>query len=605
MRLACILRVLILLNYSTICFSEIIYVPEQESSILSAVAIALNGDTILLADGQYNMASSIKLDNIFIHSTNGPKNCIIDFGGNAESINLDNAEIKGITITNSNTRAVKCYNNSKIINCILVGNGGGGIYCENNSSPIIQNCVIADNQAELGAGVYCDSAFPSLINCTITNNNATIGGGGIFRYESCFTCGLIPFTTCHPSRLEITNCILWNNAPNEISGTYDYTCCFPAMPNCQSEENVVLTSSDSDSITYSDIHGGFEGEGNMNFDPHFVDSDNQNYYLEPDSPCIDKGQIVMTTISDTDILGSPLYCGTSYDIGAYEYGFIESNPTDPPMVQVISNSTTVPIEITSIYNTNLNNTIITNFNINFKTYSSPVDIFLAYQCPEQPLLFLNSLEEWSTDPSAYLIEKLNCGNGNLSILTEVKDQSVQVYWLIMLSNQGQFDAIDWQDGAYELGWHNFYISLPDWTLFDGELKQVSVGADGSVWGVKEDSQILRRDVSSDSWVVVDGELNQISVGSAEQIWGVHETGMVFKWETDHWIQINGELKQVSVGADGSVWGVKEDSQILRRDVSSDSWVVVDGELNQISVGSAEQIWGVHETGMIFKTAAQR
>jgi hypothetical protein len=43
----------------------------------------------------------------------------------------------------------------------------------------------------------------------------------------------------------VSSCILWDNAPSEIAGT----------PH----------------VTYSDIKGGFAGEGNIDSDPLFVD----------------------------------------------------------------------------------------------------------------------------------------------------------------------------------------------------------------------------------------------------------------------------------------------------------------------------------------------
>ncbi len=61
----------------------------------------------------------------------------------------------------------------------------------------------------------------------------------------------------------VTNCILWNNGPEEIFG--------PAT------------------VAYSDVHGGWPGIGNIDADPLFVDSVNGDHHLLPGSPCIDAG----------------------------------------------------------------------------------------------------------------------------------------------------------------------------------------------------------------------------------------------------------------------------------------------------------------------------
>jgi len=51
------------------------------------------------------------------------------------------------------------------------------------------------------------------------------------------------------------------------------------------------------------------GEGNIDLDPLFTDSENNDYTLQADSPCIDTG------IINEDME----YCGDAPDMGAYEY----------------------------------------------------------------------------------------------------------------------------------------------------------------------------------------------------------------------------------------------------------------------------------------------
>ena len=63
---------------------------------------------------------------------------------------------------------------------------GGGIYCGKDSGPSLQNVVITDNYAfDCGGGIFCyfDSG-PSLENVTITGNSANNGGGINFSYNS-------------------------------------------------------------------------------------------------------------------------------------------------------------------------------------------------------------------------------------------------------------------------------------------------------------------------------------------------------------------------------------------------------------------------------------
>jgi hypothetical protein len=100
----------------------------------------------------------------------------------------------------------------------------------------------------------------------------------------------------------LVNNIIWNNATLEIL-----------------VDSLALAI-----VTYCDIQGGFEGQGNINSDPSFRNPDNDDFRLMAiacgnlhDSPCIDAG--------DPNILDSLLDCDrglgtTRSDMGAYGGG---------------------------------------------------------------------------------------------------------------------------------------------------------------------------------------------------------------------------------------------------------------------------------------------
>jgi hypothetical protein len=110
---------------------------------------------------------------------------------------------------------------------------------------------------------------------TIANNTANSTGGGMYLVES------------NPI---LTNSIIWGNSPESID---------------------LLIGIEEPIITYSDIEGdtNWTGESNINLDPLFTDSENDDYTLMEGSPCIDAGII----IEDME------YCGEVPDMGAYEY----------------------------------------------------------------------------------------------------------------------------------------------------------------------------------------------------------------------------------------------------------------------------------------------
>ena len=145
-----------------------------------------------------------------------------------------------------------------LTNCLFSGNSagedGGGMYCLFTYYMTLTNCTLSGNSAgKHGGGMYNRYYSPTLTNCTFSENWAGEDGGGI----------------CHCySRLTVTNCILWANSPSQIS---------------QDDEATA-------SITYSDVQGGWPGEGNIDADPCFVDlgywayKNDPNIIVEPNDP---------------------------------------------------------------------------------------------------------------------------------------------------------------------------------------------------------------------------------------------------------------------------------------------------------------------------------
>jgi len=161
-----------------------------------------------------------------------------------------------------------CHSSDLVIsNNIIRGNnsfyGGGLVFRE--SSPIIDHCLITSNGAEsLGAAIYCVDASPIFANNTISGNITWEGqAGGIYS---------------EASDLIILNTIIWGDSA-------------AAQPY-----EILLDSLSTLDITYSDIQGGWSGQGNIDMDPLFRDPGNRDFHLMADycgdpynSPCIDAG----------------------------------------------------------------------------------------------------------------------------------------------------------------------------------------------------------------------------------------------------------------------------------------------------------------------------
>jgi len=164
------------------------------------------------------------------------------------------------------------------------------IGCGYGSSPFISNNMIIKNQSGISCG---ENANPYILNNTITNTGYS---KETFRGISCG----------EYSSPEICNTI--------INGFRDnlYICDEGSHPT------IAYSFIQSDTLPAGCIDGGHNILGST-LDPMFVDEENNNCQLQPNSPCINAGCNNAPDLSDTDILGNPRISGPAVDIGAYEY----------------------------------------------------------------------------------------------------------------------------------------------------------------------------------------------------------------------------------------------------------------------------------------------
>ncbi|MCP4581863.1 MAG: T9SS type A sorting domain-containing protein [candidate division Zixibacteria bacterium] len=251
-------------------------------------------DTIIVDNGVYyeNLdlrSKSIVLASNFIYSLdeNDIVNTIIDgsdMDTSAVAIGLcdEPTAIIGFTIQNGSISrpnlegaGILCYRSDVMIknniiknndtNPNLYGTSGGGIAAV-LSNAIITNNLICNNTARMGAGISIHGQLPGtmLSHNVIVENYAYDNYGGIYGTPA------------------VINSIVRDNEPENVSSEF--------------------------SISYSNIGGGCEGEGNIDIDPQFRDPDNDDFHLmaiecgDPyDSPCIDMGHPgILDTILNCD-----------------------------------------------------------------------------------------------------------------------------------------------------------------------------------------------------------------------------------------------------------------------------------------------------------------
>jgi hypothetical protein len=159
-----------------------IRVASEQPTIRSAIDVATDGDTVLVATGTYVENINFGGKAITVTSEGGPEVTIID-GGNdfAPVVRFISGEGRGSVLNGFTLQNGRVGVNSPV--------EGGGIAIQ-NSSPTITNNVIRNNQACSGGGIGIDSfgspsgSSPLIQRNTITSNISPCaiggGGGGIF-----------------------------------------------------------------------------------------------------------------------------------------------------------------------------------------------------------------------------------------------------------------------------------------------------------------------------------------------------------------------------------------------------------------------------------------
>jgi len=194
----------------------------------------------------------------------------------------------------------------------LAGGAGGVMYCFNGSQAKMIGCTLSNNAAANGAALAFDSfAKGEAAGEARTgefwrdNLGKTVHAGRGLVLD----CGSKEESTPRgteaaqgPSNVYVANSIVWDGA-----------------------DGIWNADGSTVTIVYSDVYGGWPGEGNLDADPLFMDAGSGDFHLTLGSPCVDAGSdpLVPAGIT-TDLDGSPRIVDgnldgiLTVDMGAYE-----------------------------------------------------------------------------------------------------------------------------------------------------------------------------------------------------------------------------------------------------------------------------------------------
>ena len=226
-----------------------------------AIDEARSGDTIMLSEGTYPGGVDFAGKNLTLSSTDPNDPAVVAatiIAGGSHGVTFSagedaNCVLAGLTITGAEV-GVYCLGSAPTIsNCRIEGNAGAGIELYDGSNPSIINCEVIMND---GSGIQMRKHaqgrlviynYATIANCLIAEN-------GQYGIED----GIVT----------ITNCTI---AANSLCGVSSYE---PTITNSiiyyNGSEGAQIESQSNATVAYSDVQGGWPGQGNIDADPLFV-----------------------------------------------------------------------------------------------------------------------------------------------------------------------------------------------------------------------------------------------------------------------------------------------------------------------------------------------
>lgn len=305
--------------------SQIINVPQDQPTIQAGIDAADNNDTVLVSQGEYFENINFTGKNIVVCShyaltkdlldisatiINGSSPIYADTGSCVLIVSGEDstAVLQGFTLTGgTGTRWEDEHNLNHWYT------EGGGILIQ-YSSPTIKNNIMTENEAinkpagttsAGGGAIRCGDGNPHIYNNIISNNQGRYGGGIVMNYSGAviknniiignsggedYGGGGLWFLSNGANPLVLENNTIINNVSASSGGGLRLWSSAATITNNIFWGNTANIApqiqGNTGTVTYCCVEGSFNGAGNIDSYPLFLDN---TFILMDNSPCIDNG----------------------------------------------------------------------------------------------------------------------------------------------------------------------------------------------------------------------------------------------------------------------------------------------------------------------------
>ena len=328
---------------------------ENATTLSRAVELAAqeSGSQVWMKDGTYMLSASVNADNIaFYGGFAGTERklternwkthqTIVDGGGRVSPFRNSNLDasvstvLDGLIVQNGINQAGANGN----------GNGGGAIL---TNGAVVRNCIFRNNRTQNnknGAAIHCHMGQVRIENCLFVNNTSSGNGGGVQVgggvTATVVNCTLANNVASGPggafglgnntSNLNVYNTLAWHNVGKGDYNSFGQNADINAGGTVVSRYSAIESNStkftdgdDMNHITLTQEEGpSFVNasivEGYVSDEADRAQAEAASYELQEDSPCIDAGNINLTSNLDYDLGLNRRCSGKQIDIGAYEF----------------------------------------------------------------------------------------------------------------------------------------------------------------------------------------------------------------------------------------------------------------------------------------------
>ena len=228
--------------------------------IQHAIAMAEPNDVILVQPGLYNEKFRFGGKKVTVTSVDplSPDvRAATVITGTGALVTFDDAEtadtlFTGFTVAGGSPGIVCDRADPTISHCDVIGNFGAGIKVWSGGEPTVTQCNIVANR--IGVEMWADVTgrrvqrnYGTFTNCVIAGNRESGVLGGYPELENCTIADNLGYGVSSVAPTLTNSVVYFNNG-----------------------DGVNLESRQQATVTYSDIQGGWPGEGNIDVDPLFI-----------------------------------------------------------------------------------------------------------------------------------------------------------------------------------------------------------------------------------------------------------------------------------------------------------------------------------------------